>query len=247
MVSFIDAHRDRVRGRADLRAVADRPVDVLRAQGAAGRSERACRRGCSAIDALRAGDPARLGRELPRLRRAQGLAAARPRGDRRRPLHGRAADARAGPAGRGARPQVFKTTIAGRRGASGRSIWSSGSSRRARPNQLWVADFTYVATWAGFVYVAFVIDVFSRAHRRLARGALDAHRPGPRRAGAGAVRRAPDIEGVVHHSDRGSAVSVDSLHRAARRSAASSRRSAASAIRTTTRSPRRSSGSTRPR
>ena len=31
-----------------------------------------------------------------------------------------------------------------------------------RPNQLWVADFTYVATWNGFVYVAFVIDVFSR-------------------------------------------------------------------------------------
>jgi len=31
-----------------------------------------------------------------------------------------------------------------------------------RPNQLWVSDFTYVATWAGFVYVAFVIDVFSR-------------------------------------------------------------------------------------
>ncbi len=31
-----------------------------------------------------------------------------------------------------------------------------------RPNQLWVADFTYVATWMGFVYVAFVIDVFAR-------------------------------------------------------------------------------------
>jgi putative transposase len=31
-----------------------------------------------------------------------------------------------------------------------------------RPNQLWVVDFTYVATWAGFVYVAFCIDVFSR-------------------------------------------------------------------------------------
>jgi len=30
------------------------------------------------------------------------------------------------------------------------------------PNQLWVADLTYVATWHGFVYVAFVIDVFSR-------------------------------------------------------------------------------------
>ncbi len=32
----------------------------------------------------------------------------------------------------------------------------------SRPNQLWVADITYVATWAGFVYVAFVIDVFAR-------------------------------------------------------------------------------------
>lgn len=31
-----------------------------------------------------------------------------------------------------------------------------------RPNQLWVSDFTYVATWRGFVFVAFVIDVFSR-------------------------------------------------------------------------------------
>jgi putative transposase len=30
------------------------------------------------------------------------------------------------------------------------------------PNQLWVADFTYVATWSGMVYVAFIIDVFSR-------------------------------------------------------------------------------------
>ena len=30
------------------------------------------------------------------------------------------------------------------------------------PNRLWVADFTYVATWAGFVYVAFVIDAFAR-------------------------------------------------------------------------------------
>ena len=30
------------------------------------------------------------------------------------------------------------------------------------PNALWVADFTYVATWAGFVYVAFVIDAFAR-------------------------------------------------------------------------------------
>lgn len=30
------------------------------------------------------------------------------------------------------------------------------------PNQLWVADFTYVATWSGFVFVAFIIDAYSR-------------------------------------------------------------------------------------
>ncbi|WP_148148645.1 DDE-type integrase/transposase/recombinase, partial [Shigella sonnei] len=30
-----------------------------------------------------------------------------------------------------------------------------------RPDQLWVADFTYVSTWRGFVYVAFIIDVFA--------------------------------------------------------------------------------------
>ena len=34
--------------------------------------------------------------------------------------------------------------------------------RAAAPNMLWVSDFTYVATWAGFVYVAFVIDTFAR-------------------------------------------------------------------------------------
>ena len=34
--------------------------------------------------------------------------------------------------------------------------------RAPRPNALWVSDFTYVATWAGFVYVAFVIDAFAR-------------------------------------------------------------------------------------
>jgi putative transposase len=34
--------------------------------------------------------------------------------------------------------------------------------RAPRPNVLWVADFTYVATWPGFVYVAFVIDAYAR-------------------------------------------------------------------------------------
>lgn len=73
----------------------------------------------------------------------------------------------------------------------------------ARPNQLWVADFTYVATWAGFVYVAFVIDVFSRriigwrvARSMSAELVLDALEQ--------AVWSRSGIEGVVHHSDRGS-------------------------------------------
>ena len=34
--------------------------------------------------------------------------------------------------------------------------------RAPRPNALWVSDFTYVATWTGFVYVAFVIDAYAR-------------------------------------------------------------------------------------
>jgi putative transposase len=71
-----------------------------------------------------------------------------------------------------------------------------------RPNQLWVADLTYVATWQGFVYVAFVIDVFSRKivgwrataslRTDLALDALEQ-----------ALWARPDIEGLVHHSDRG--------------------------------------------
>ncbi|AGP29727.1 transposase [Corynebacterium terpenotabidum Y-11] len=39
----------------------------------------------------------------------------------------------------------------------------------ATPNLVWVADFTYVMTTSGWVYVAFIVDVFSRADRRLAR------------------------------------------------------------------------------
>ena len=40
--------------------------------------------------------------------------------------------------------------------------------RAAKPNALWISDFTYVATWQGFVYVAFVIDSLCPSYRRLA-------------------------------------------------------------------------------
>jgi putative transposase len=72
-----------------------------------------------------------------------------------------------------------------------------------RPNQLWVADLTYVATWSGFVYVAFIIDAFSRflvgwqASRSLRTDlALDALE-------MAIWRRQAGLEGLVHHSDRG--------------------------------------------
>ena len=45
-----------------------------------------------------------------------------------------------------------------------------------RPNSLWVSDFTYVSTWQGFAYVAFIIDVFRPAHRWLARLRYGTHR-----------------------------------------------------------------------
>jgi putative transposase len=73
----------------------------------------------------------------------------------------------------------------------------------SRPNQLWVADFTYVATWSGFVYVAFVVDVFARRiiGWRVTRTmrtdlVLDALEQ--------ALWSRMDLRGVVHHSDRGS-------------------------------------------
>ena len=71
-----------------------------------------------------------------------------------------------------------------------------------RPNQLWVADITYVATWAGFAYVAFVTDVFSRrivgwrvSSSLKADLALDALEQ--------ALHARPGADGVIHHSDRG--------------------------------------------
>ena len=71
-----------------------------------------------------------------------------------------------------------------------------------RPNQLWVADLTYVATWSGFVDVAFVIDVFSRmiVGWRVSQSlrsdlALDALEQ--------ALHARGETKGLIHHSDRG--------------------------------------------
>jgi putative transposase len=73
-----------------------------------------------------------------------------------------------------------------------------------RPNQLWVADFTYVATWRGFVYVAFVIDVFARrivGWRVSASLRTDFVLDALEQA---IYDRCPtEVNALVHHSDRG--------------------------------------------
>ena len=73
-----------------------------------------------------------------------------------------------------------------------------------RPNALWLSDFTYVATWQGFVYVAFIIDAYARrivgwrvsrtTHAAFVLDALEQ---------ALADRRPVQGGGLVHHSDRG--------------------------------------------
>ena len=117
-----------------------------------------------------------------------------------------------------------------------------------RPNALWVSDFTYVATWAGFVYVAFVIDAYAR---RIVGWRVS------RTAHAGFVLDA--LEQALHDrrplAQRRARASQRSRRRNTSRSntpsawprPASSPPSAASATATTTRSPRPSTASTRPR
>ena len=100
------------------------------------------------------------------------------------------------------RGRRFKTTIADD-GAARPADLVKREFVATRPNQLWVADLTYVATWRGFVYVAFVIDVFARhivgwrvsssLRTDLALDALEQ-----------ALYARPTSDELVHHSDRGS-------------------------------------------
>ncbi len=100
------------------------------------------------------------------------------------------------------RGRRFKTTIADE-AATRPADLVNREFVATRPNELWVADLTYVATWRGFVYVAVVIDVFARRivgwrvssslRTDLALDALEQ-----------ALYARPAIDQLVHHSDRGS-------------------------------------------
>jgi putative transposase len=100
------------------------------------------------------------------------------------------------------RGRAFKvTTVADEAAQRPRDLVKREFSAPA-PNRLWVADLTYVATWSGFAYVAFVVDVFSRfivgwhvstsLRSDLALDALEQ-----------ALAARPISDGLIHHTDRG--------------------------------------------
>ena len=83
--------------------------------------------------------------------------------------------------------------------------------KASRPNQLWVADITYVATWSGFVYVAFVTDVYSRfivGWRVLKSMKTDLVMDALEQA----LWARGKPKGVIHHSESWESIPVDSLH-----------------------------------
>ena len=101
------------------------------------------------------------------------------------------------------RGRAWTTTTASSPVSDGRADLVVRDFTATRPNQLWVSDFTYVATWRGFVYVAFVIDVFAR---RIVgwRVAASLHTDFVLDALEQAIHgRRDTTTGLVHHSDRG--------------------------------------------
>lgn len=105
------------------------------------------------------------------------------------------------------RGRTRRTTIPAKDGIRAGDLVNRDFTASA-PNQLWVADFTYVATWAGFVYVAFTIDVFSRMivgwkasttmRADLVTDTVNMAAWSRGRAGV------TDLAGLIHHNDAGS-------------------------------------------
>ena len=119
------------------------------------------------------------------------------------------------------------------RGPAGPRLHRTGTQPR------WVTDFTYCRTWAGFVYVAFIVDVFAQRIVGWHAATDQAHRPGPDPAADRAVgTRPPRPPGRARAADpplrRRQPVHLHPVHRAPRTRGASRPRSAPSATPTTT-------------
>ncbi len=141
------------------------------------------------------------------------------------------------------RGRIKRTTIPDEQAARPADLVNRDFSA-TRPNQLWVADLTYVATWSGFVYTSFIIDAYSRAivgwrSSRSLRAdlALDALEM--------AIWARSGLDGLVHHSDRGAQyLAIRYTERLGEQGAVNS--VGPKGTHSITPSPRRSSGSTRP-
>jgi putative transposase len=189
-------------GRADLQGAADRPIHLPRACRTTARSRTALS-SYPTRSGSEAGGDARLCRELRRLRvrkvwrqmNREGFAVARCTVERPMRDLGLQGVIRGKP---------VRTTISNK-AAPCPLDHVNRQFHAPAPNMLWVSDFTYVATWVGFVYVAFVIDFYARyivgwrvsrtAHASFVLDALEQ---------AIHERRPVHRGGLVHHSDRGS-------------------------------------------
>ncbi len=113
------------------------------------------------------------------------------------------------------RGKALRTTIPGK-DADRPGDLLNRQFRAEAPNRIWVADFTYLRTWGGFSYVAFIVDVF--AQRIVARH-RQAHRPGPHSAADRAMGPAPrwpprSARPAGASQRRRQPIHLDPLHRA---------------------------------
>ena len=196
MIRYIDEHRTLVRGRADLPDPGGRPVELLRGQVPAALGTVGPRRRALA-DVIGRSTREHFGvygvRKVWRALRREGIEAGRDQ---------------VGPADAPARPRRVRRERRDPHDPARAGRPAPGRPRRAdlrapAPNRLWVADLTYVWTCAGFCYAAFIVDVFSRADRRLAGRPDTAGRPRPRRPRDGDLRPGSPASDLVHHCDRG--------------------------------------------
>ena len=156
---FVDEHRDRYAVALLLRVLASQPSTYY---GWVQQAEQPCDRDQVDLGLLTNIHEIWTSVRLHLRRRTGCMAAAAPRRHPRRPQAGRAADARAGLAGRVPAPGLARRLHRRRtRRPRRRRTWSTGSSPPTAPNRLWVADATRIPCGEGVFWLAAVRDVFS--------------------------------------------------------------------------------------